>query len=282
MISVVPRDSGQTLVGSLSGAFLSRARPGLCTEAVLLRALEGEPRPAKELWWRGRVSKRAIKTILNAAAKRGMVEINGEEVQLVASLPSSEPASCPPLEALVSQLELEHPHFPVPYGAVDPTFCGRRGGGRDWKPVRREPASSVEGLPMTALLSQALVAFAIDYEKGRRGPIQWAANILDGLDAVSVDVAPVPNCGPHTVANLQRLNIVTVDQDEVVRLTPRGRVMRDAYRPLCEGVESRWRQRLGSSLIDQTIDAVGVDGDWPAFPLIAWDGTEFSTVDNRL
>lgn len=209
-----------------------------------------------------------------------MVEVNGEKARLVASPPSSEPASCPPLEALVSQLELEHPHFPVPYGTVDPTFCGRRGGGRDWKPVRREPGSDVQGLPMTALLSQALVAFAVEYEQGRRGPIQWAANILDGLDDVGADLAPVPQCGPHTVANLQRLNVVTIDQDGIVRLTRRGRVMRDAYRPLCRRVESSWRERLGSSFIDQTIDAVHVDGDWQAFPLIAWRDGEFSVVDN--
>jgi hypothetical protein len=122
-------------------------------------------------------------------------------------------------------------------------------------------ASSAEGLSMTALLSQALVAFAIEYEQQRRGPIQWAANILDGLDDVGADVAPVPGRGPHTVANLERLRIVTVGQDKVVRLAARGRAMRDAYRPLCERVESRWRRRMGSSLIDQIIDAVGVDGD---------------------
>jgi hypothetical protein len=89
---------------------------------------------------------------------------------------------------------------------------------------------------MTALLSQALVAFAIEYEQQRRGPIQWAANILDGLDRVGADVAPVPDLGPHTVANLQRLRIVTIGQDKIVRLTARGRAMRDACRPLCDRV----------------------------------------------
>ena len=266
-------------MNALSGAFLSRARFGLCTEAVLLRALQDGPLPAKELWWHGRISKRAMKTIVNAATKKGLVVVSGEEVSLAASLPATEPASSPPLQALVSQLELEHPHFPVPYGTADPTFCGRGDEGRDWKPVRREPASNAERLSMTALLSQALVAFAIEYEKHRRGPIQWAANILDGLNDVRADVAAAPARGPHSVANLERLRIVTLGQDKVVRLTARGRAMRDAYRPLCERIESRWRQQMGSSLIDQVIDAVGVDGDWRPFPLIAWDGTDFSIVD---
>ncbi len=266
------------LVEALSGAFESRHRPGLCTEAVLLRALEGGAVPAKEVWRDGRVSKRAMKSIVNAAARLGMVALDGGEVRLLVSLPPIEPASCPPLEALVSQLELEHPHFPVPYGTADPSFAGG-GPGVDWKPVPRESASSVEGLPMTALLSQALVAFALEYEKERRGPIQWAANILREAGDDGAYLPPLPKRGTHSVPNLERLGIVSVDRDKVVRLTAAGRAMRDAYGPLCEQIESRWRDRLGS-LIDESIDAVRVDGDWRPFPLVAWTGAEFSLLVN--
>lgn len=49
MMGALTHDSSRTLPESLSGAFLSRAYPGLCTEAVLLRALEDGPRPVKEL-----------------------------------------------------------------------------------------------------------------------------------------------------------------------------------------------------------------------------------------
>jgi hypothetical protein len=55
----------------------------------------------------------------------GLVEIDGDEVRILTSLPAIEPACCPALEALVSQLELEHPHFRVPYGTADPTLAGR-------------------------------------------------------------------------------------------------------------------------------------------------------------
>src|SRR5688500_3770979 len=112
------------LIGSLSAAFQSRSRPDLCTEAVLLRSLEAGPVPAKELWRHGRVSKRAMKSIVNGAAKRELVAVDGDEVRLLASLPPVEPAASPPLVALVSQLELEHPHFPVPYGTADGSFTG--------------------------------------------------------------------------------------------------------------------------------------------------------------
>lgn len=269
------------LVESPSAAFLSQTRPGLCTEAVLLRSLEGGPVPVKELWRHGRVSKRAMKTIVTAAAKQGLVAVDGGEVRLLSSLPHTEPASCPPLEVLVSQLQLEHPHFPVPYGTADPTFAGR-GRGVDWQPVPRDSASSVKGLPMTALLSQALVAFAIEYEQEGCGPIQWAANILRGLDHEGDDVPPMPRRGTHSVSNLERLGVVTVDREKAVRLTTRGRAMRDAYEPLCEQVESRWRHQLGSSLIDEVSDAVRVDGDWRPFPLVVWTGAEFSPVPQRV
>ena len=261
---------------AVSGAFLSQSRPGLCTEAVLLRPLEGGPVAANELWRRGRTSKRAMKTIVNAAANHGLVAVDGAVVRLVRPLPPSEPALCPPLEALVSQLELEHPHFPVPYGTADPTFTG--GPGVDWKPIPRASPSSVEGLPTTGLLSQALVAFAIDYEKQRHGPIQWAANILRGMGDGPVDLPPLQKRGTHSVQNLERLGVVTVDRDKVVRLTPTGRAMRDAYEPLCARIESQWRDRLGSSLIGDVIEAVRVAGDWRPFPLVAWTGAEFSVL----
>lgn len=266
------------LLETLSGAFQSLTRPGLCTESVLLRPLQDGPLPAAELWRHGRVSKRAMKTIVNAAAKQGMVEVDGGEVRLLVSLPPIEPASCPPLEALVSQLELEHPHFPVPYGTADPSFRGRGPGGVDWKPVPRQPTSSVEGLPLTALLSQALVAFAIDYEKERRGPIQWAANVLQGIADDGVEVPSLPKTGTISMRNLERMGVGTVDRDNIVRLTTRGRAMRDAYRPLCEQIESQWRDQMGASLIDEIVQAVRVEGNWRPFPLVAWTGAEFSVV----
>lgn len=161
----------------------------------------------------------------------------------------------------------------MPYGTADPSFTG--GPGVDWKPVPREPGSIVTKLPMTALLSQALVAFAIEYESERRGPMQWAANILRGVDDDGSRFPPLPSPGTHSVPNLERLGIVGVARDGGVRLTPTGRAMRDAYEPLCERIEGRWRQRLGSSLIDDIVDAVRVDGEWRPFPLVAWTGADF-------
>ena len=220
-----------------------------------------------------------MRTIVNAAVRQHLVAVDGGHVRLLTRLPQAEPASCAPLRALVSQLDLEHPHFPVPYGTMDPRFTG--GQGVDWKPVPRTSPSTVDDLPMTALLSQVLVAFAIDYESERRGPIQWAANALRGLDGRRLDDPATPGHAPHNVPQLQRKGVVTIDPSGVVRLTARGRAIRDSYRGVCERVDARWRARFGSPLLDEIAAAVHVDGGWPAFPLIAWTGDEFAALPSE-
>jgi hypothetical protein len=247
------------LVEALSGAFQRRTRPDLATEAVVLRPLGAGPLPSKELWRHGRVSKRAMTTLVKAAVRQGLVEVDGADVRLLTSLPPVEPAACPPLAALVAQLELEHPHFPVPYGTADASFTG--GPGVDWKPVPREPGSGADALPMTALLSQALVAFAIEYEREHRGPIQWAVRVRIGEPA----------------GGMQRHGVVGDDGTP----TAIGRAIGDAFEPLCTEIEARWRERFGAALVDEVIEAVADDGDWLPFPLIGWTGRSFDVLGNR-
>lgn len=125
---------------------------------------------------------------------------------------------------------------------------------------------------MTALLSQALVAFAIDYESRRGGPIQWGANILRTLGDDGAGLPPLPASGTHSVKNLVRLGIITKG-DGAVRPSATGRAMRDAYQPLCEQIESQGRQRFGSTLVDEVdevVEAVEVVGKWRPFPLVVW------------
>jgi hypothetical protein len=218
-----------------------------------------------------------MKSIVTGAIRQKAVAVDDERVWLLSSLPPVVPASCPPLEAFVARLELEHPHFPIPYGTADPSFTG--GPGVDWKPVPRLPDATVRGLPMTALLSQALVAFAIEYEGHRAGPLQWAANILQFADDEGAGLPPLPERGTHSVNNLVRLGILTKDRDDV-RLTAVGRAMRDAYHPLCQQIESAWRDTFGS-LIDEVVEALGVVTPSRPFPLVAWTGREFSLLDDQ-
>ncbi len=107
------------------------------------------------------------------------------------------------LEALVSQLHLELPHFPASYGPSDPSITGgiytqaSAAGdvpphGQDWPVVLRGEGDTVSPLPLAALLSQALVAFAIDYECDAHMGLAQSANILRLIDDDGVALDDLP------------------------------------------------------------------------------------------
>ncbi len=130
---------------------------------------------------------------------------------------------------------------------------------------------------MESLLSQALTAFAIEYERERAGPIAWAANVLRGIGDDGVDLASLPSKGTHSFPNLARLGVATVDHASVVRLTTVGRSMRDAFEPLTARIEARWRIHYGGDVLDAVIDAVAVASeDLPRFPVVVWTGVDFA------
>lgn len=102
------------------------------------------------------------------------------------------------LEKIVGRLPFELSHFPASYGAADPSVVGgpfvppskKRDGlpahGADWVPVRRSDGDTVSSLPLTALLSQTLMAFTIEYED--RFP--WPLASTDGLVSHRPGAAP--------------------------------------------------------------------------------------------
>ncbi len=274
------------LVEALSGAFVAKVR-GVAlasTWANLLRVVADEGVALKDLPALTRLSRRAIKSVAHAAQNHRLVAIEGPNLRLtpagraVRPTPYFDAARCEPLAALVAQLELEHPHHLAPYGTADPSMTG--GPGVDWKPVPRRPGGGEAALPIASLLSQALTAFAIDYERARLGPIVWAANLLAGIGDEGAPAAALPERGTHSVSNLVRLKVATVGAGGLLTLTPRGRAMRDAFAPLTARVEAEWRERHGADLIDAVIAALAApDPDLPRFPVVAWTGAEFALMD---
>ena len=112
-----------------------------------------------------------------------------------------------PLRELVEQLYLEWPHYPTSYGPSDHSMVGGlyvsgRGTsgskvpihGVGWAPVLRHDVdgSSVAGLPLSALLSQAFVAFAADFEELGIGGLHLAASVLRLLPDGGVPVSNIP------------------------------------------------------------------------------------------
>ncbi|MEA3055328.1 MAG: hypothetical protein QOD30_760, partial [Actinomycetota bacterium] len=104
--------------------------------------------------------------------------------------------------------------------------------------------------------------FGIDYERRGRGPIMWAASMVRGDHA-------------GQMSGMERHGFIRGGA-----LTGAGASMRDAYAPMCAEIESSWRERFGSTLIDAVIDAVSVEGGCSTFPWVRWTRDEFVVLGN--
>ena len=176
-------------------------------------------------------------------------------------------------------LPLELPHHPATYGPADVSATGapyvqRSKGtgadaepvhGQDWKPVRRGDADTVSSLPLTTLLSQALMAFTIDYENGFPWPLANTANVLCHLSAEPRPLADVP--GDHEITGngkslTERHLIAVVTRDpnnartKLVALTGRGQTVMQHHPARLEAVERAWRERFGDAAVSSLRDAL--------------------------
>ena len=226
------------------------------------------------------------------------------------------------LESLVSQFDLELPRFPMGYGAADVSATGGsivsgrggsfdpdderraaatwesksegrlyvRGAGQDWRPVPRDPQNSVDALPLTALLSEALMGFTIDYESSGGIPLAFAGNVLRLIadDVVEIHLRPARGKGPRRIlpmhstwANLYRHDYAEIEPDGDdprhgrLSLTEKGRLVRDTYRTLPTEIENRWEVRYGKATIGslrQSLESVvaTTDGE-PLHHILALD-----------
>jgi methyltransferase (TIGR00027 family) len=173
------------------------------------------------------------------------------------------------------------------------------------KPRRRDQGAAVlvAEIGVPALLSQALVAFTIEFDNeserqlphrttwgpAREGRGPWLvsltmwANFLRFLPPDGVPLRDVADLVPLTnLPGLERWGYVRVGpgpgdsrpspprQDAIVRPTRWGRLAQDICEPLAGVIEERWRDRFGEAVIGQLSEAlrtvVGSAGDeWPAF-----------------
>lgn len=170
-----------------------------------------------------------------------------------------------PLVALVDRFELELPHYWVSYGTADPTVTGGRfrpgdegppripAHGADWEPVLRT-GKGAKDLPITALLSQALCNFAIDYES-LAGPMGWTILGLRPLNRKGgVPMADAPrfaHLSGDGRSGSERHGLVTVGPkpQQVARLTDLGRRLCEIYEPATVAVEGRWREVYGDARV---------------------------------
>jgi hypothetical protein len=255
-----------------------------------------------------RLSKRTVRAAVGGAEKRGWVVTEGKQVRLAPageaarqawpSLDAAVAARWPldglydALSALVRQLYLEWPHYPAGYGPADDSVTGgvyTAGGGQidsrvpthadDWAPVLRadDDGSSVAGLPLSALLSQALVAFAADFEELWIGGLHHAATVLRLLPDEGAPIrdfpmlSKLPGNGKSVLERHLYVQIVRDPNNSKVKVavpTARGRNTRDEYPGTVERVEARWAPKYSEPVVTALrteLEAVVADLD-PTLP----------------
>jgi DNA-binding MarR family transcriptional regulator len=162
------------------------------------------------------------------------------------------------LWALISQIKVELPNcLPIlGYGLFSQGPNREQGA-----PAGREDDSGSR-LPLSALLSRLLLAFAIEFERESDLSLAMCANVVRVLDEKGVrarDLARLSGVSKELIkgslAFLGKRGYVVLAADpttkgtKLVRLTPKGREAKDVYQERLGVIEKRWEARFGKGSV---------------------------------
>ena len=195
------------------------------------------------------------------------------------------------LTSVVNRLPIELPHHVTGYGEGDPSVTGgdyhaEQPGppripahGQEWPVVLREAGSDAGNLPLPALLSQVLAAFAIDYDRERLGGLNRTSNFLRFVGDDGIPLEQASNLGGVSgngkTLHERHLDVVVEpgrpsDMTRRVYPTPKSRRARDAYPHLVMEVEDRWRDEYGDAIVAAraVLETMGnqLDAELPDYP----------------
>ena len=195
------------------------------------------------------------------------------------------------LASVANRLPIELPHHVTGYGEGDPSVTGgdyhaEQAGppripahGQEWPVVLREPGSDAGDLPLPALLSQVLAAFAIDYDRERLGGLNRTSNFLRfvGDDGMTLEQAQTLGgvSGNGKTLHERHLDVVVEpgrprDMTRRVYPTPKSRRARDAYPALVMEIEDGWCDAYGDAVpaLRAVLETMGnhLDADLPDYP----------------
>ena len=189
------------------------------------------------------------------------------------------------LIALVSQFEIELPWCMTGYGPGDVSATGgnyvaaQEGPprlphhGEDWPVVLRQ-SKDVDALPLSALLSQALTMFTIDYEWAMRGygaGLYLTTTLLRFIDDGGMALEQARALGDVTgngKSGTERHFVTVVepgspsDGSRKVYLTPKGKRARDSFSYLVQAVERDWAERYGACTAQLREALTAMDADF--------------------
>lgn len=163
------------------------------------------------------------------------------------------------LRALVGQFDLELPEYlPVlGYGLWAKLPPGDTRAGSD-----RAEDDALSRLPLSALLSKVLLAFAIEIDHESDLSIAISANVLRILSEKAVPIRDLPRLSgvskeaiKVSLGFLQKGRYIAVEPNpegsrgKSVRLTSKGLLAQRAYHRLIADIEGRWHARYGKDRI---------------------------------
>jgi hypothetical protein len=202
------------------------------------------------------------------------------------------------LRSLVMQFAIELPHYPTSYGQGDTSMTGGAyvpsdpgppripAHGAEWPVVLRDDRDAVSNLALTALASQALTAFTIDYDEDAESQLGGLHGVVTFLRLVTNAGMPLGEASPIAGVNgtgrsrFERHRLVTVEPkkrdggERLVVLTALGKRVRDRYPTKVIEVEKQWRSQFGSTIVNNvraSLEALDsqLSGDLPDFPAIS-------------
>jgi DNA-binding MarR family transcriptional regulator len=229
---------------------------------------DGRPNPPRSQWViratpKGRKAREVWGPLFDVIEKRWEARFGSEEIGRLRES----------LRALVGRMDAGLPDcLPIlGYGLFS------RGPDREGQaPAARE--ENIASLPLPALLSRVLLAFAIEFERESELSLAISANVVRVLDEKGVRVRDLPllsGVSKEAIAMalgvLQKKRIAVVGPDpaggrtKVARLTPKGREAQDRYGRLVGLIEERWQARFGPEAVRALRESLGRLSGEPLF-----------------
>lgn len=148
------------------------------------------------------------------------------------------------LQPIVAAFPLEHPHYPASYGPVDASITG--GNGEDWKPVPRAAGDTVSHLALYALLSQAIVEYAMNYEQLSPVALSLSAAVIRRIPPAGIPVRELGHSiGVSALTRHGFLRLVGSAPAQIAFLTAKGEAVARAFPQRIAAVEADWPHRFG-------------------------------------
>ncbi len=131
------------------------------------------------------------------------------------------------------------------------------GSGVDWKPVPRIGSDTVSNLPLSALVSQALVAFAMQYEELSPVAFSLSASVIGQIPAEGRRLQELGR-SPGVAALIRHgfVDATGPSGREIASLTPRGLDVQRRYETRIQIVETSWQRQFGKDRVAALVGAL--------------------------